>query len=761
MSISSEYPQAFGRYTLLALLGKGGMGELYLGRLDGVAGWEKDVAIKKVLPHLSGDDEFLKRFIDEAKIAVTLSHGNIVSVFDLGQVDGELYIAMEFVDGWDLRQIIKFLRAKGDHVPDRLAAHLCAEICKGLAYAHERNDADGQPLGIVHRDVSPSNILVSKGGEVKITDFGIATAATKLGRTVTGQLKGKFNYMSPEQALGKKIDARSDVFSVGVVLYELLTGERPFEGDSDMDTLARVQKGDRPTIDELRPDLPERWVEVVEKALAHSMDDRFVDAEALHVELVRLNVEDTGPVTSRELGKYLVGTEVPQRMSTSKSGPGLDTLLNQQLEGMLFDPGSSPSGSDVRLRQRKDSDGFETTMDYAPERIDSQPARTPGRVEETITQTPSVTDVSIPRAEQPISDELRAVFSEVVDAANAPADEAARRKVGIPLWLAVGALLLVVAGAAFGIGMLLRPTEIAIEAAPPGAAVYVDDEHVGASPITVEVEPGTHEVVARSDDNIYEFEPVDARRGRTTTATLLAVEEVEEPVVEPEPVVEEPEVRLETVILHVSPTTARISINGRPGFPPGPARIPLDRPVTLSVSADGYLPWEEERTFTEDDLIGAVQLPALVPDPTLGLLVENSNIEPEGEESDGRDEDREDDEPDDDNRDEEPDDRDEDDESDDREAEDDSAPVDDPAQALDENQPMGRVTIRFLEQPMYGRIAIDGTDYGQSNNRFVTFEVPVGSHEIFAEHSGAGVSDVVDIHIANEGDTAEVNIDWR
>ena len=202
-----DNPNQFGRYTLLRPLATGGMGEVFLAKHEGVAGFQKKVVIKKILPHLANDDNFVRRFIDEARLVVSLSHSNIVQVFDMGKEEGAYFIAMEYVDGVDLRILLKKNRALGKELPLPLALYVLAEVSAGLDYAHTREDEHGQNLRIVHRDISPSNVMLSKDGAVKLVDFGVAKSASRLNHSLSGSLRGKVRYMSPEQANGETLEA--------------------------------------------------------------------------------------------------------------------------------------------------------------------------------------------------------------------------------------------------------------------------------------------------------------------------------------------------------------------------------------------------------------------------------------------------------------------------------------------------------------------------------------------------------------------------
>ncbi len=269
---------AFGRYELLELLGQGGMAEVFLARTRGPKGFARNLVIKRILPHLSSDDEFVDMFVAEAKLTGHLSHGNIVPIYEFGEVDGLLFLAMEHVEGTDLRALLKASRLSSEALPAPVSAYVVMEILQALEYAHSRKTLAGEPLRIVHRDVSPSNVLLSRAGEVKLCDFGIAKAATR--NTTSGRLKGKLAYMSPEQASGKVVDARSDLFSVGVILWEMLAGKRLFAGNTHLSLLDLVQHGPIPPLPRLGVLGEERLRAVVERALERDLEKRFPDAAA-------------------------------------------------------------------------------------------------------------------------------------------------------------------------------------------------------------------------------------------------------------------------------------------------------------------------------------------------------------------------------------------------------------------------------------------------------------------------------------------------
>ncbi|MGN6104627.1 MAG: protein kinase domain-containing protein [Kofleriaceae bacterium] len=278
-------PTPFGKYFLLERINVGGMAEVFRAKAFGVEGFERLVAVKRILPNIAEDKEFIRMFIEEAKLSVQLNHANIAQIFDLGVVDGSYYIALEHVHGRDLRGIFDRCRQLGEAMPVAQACFMVMKLCEGLDYAHNKRDQSGRELSLVHRDVSPQNVLVSFEGEVKIIDFGIAKAAGKGSKTQAGILKGKFGYMSPEQVRGLPVDRRSDVFSCGIVLYELLTGERLFVGESDFSTLEKVRNVEILPPSTYNRKIPDELERIVLKALSKDVEDRYQNAIDLHDEL--------------------------------------------------------------------------------------------------------------------------------------------------------------------------------------------------------------------------------------------------------------------------------------------------------------------------------------------------------------------------------------------------------------------------------------------------------------------------------------------
>ncbi|WP_253987232.1 protein kinase domain-containing protein [Pyxidicoccus xibeiensis] len=297
----------FGKYKLLERIATGGMAEIYRARMTAAAGVTKPVVIKKILPRYAGNGAFVSMFVNEARIAAGLSHGNIAQVFDFGEVDGQYFIAMEFVDGHPLSRVLRRAREKGLYtVPQPLAVLIAVEVLEGLAYAHTRLDERGRPLHIVHRDVSPQNVLLGYEGQVKLVDFGIAKARLA-GRDETddGEMRGKFSYFAPEQARGRELDARTDVFAAGVILYEMLCGRLPFEGKLE-DVLRKLAQGDFPRPRDLNPDLPAALERILLTALAVERDQRYTTAEAFAEALTR-HLHTAAPDVSPRARAHFMG----------------------------------------------------------------------------------------------------------------------------------------------------------------------------------------------------------------------------------------------------------------------------------------------------------------------------------------------------------------------------------------------------------------------------------------------------------------------
>ncbi|MBI5508411.1 MAG: serine/threonine protein kinase [Deltaproteobacteria bacterium] len=270
--------ERFGGYSLLEQIGVGGMAEVFLARHSGVEGFEKEIVIKRIRPHLSAIPSFVNMFLGEAKLAAQLNHPNIVQIYDLGKIKDSFFIAMEYVPGRDMSAVIPKSKATAIPFPVEYALKIASNVCEALYFAHTKADALGMPLHIVHRDVSPENIRVAWTGTVKILDFGIAKAATQLHETKAGEIKGKLIYMSPEQVMGKDVDHRSDIFSLGVVLYEWFTGLKLFSGENDLAIMNNIIEGKIYPPSYFRDDIPAEVESILMKALEKEPKRRYANA---------------------------------------------------------------------------------------------------------------------------------------------------------------------------------------------------------------------------------------------------------------------------------------------------------------------------------------------------------------------------------------------------------------------------------------------------------------------------------------------------
>ncbi len=298
-------PTAFGKYYLIDRIAVGGMAEIFRAKTFGHGGFEKQVVIKRILSHLSGNDQFVQMFMDEAKVSALLQHANIVGIYDFGRFRDNYFIAMEQVEGRDVKLILRKLSERRKLLPPEFAVYIAMEAAKGLDHAHKKTTLQGVALNIVHRDVSPSNILVSWSGEVKVADFGIVKAANVADDAHAGVLKGKFEYMSPEQASARELDRRSDVFSLGIILWEMLTGRRLFKTDSDVRTLDRIKAGDVDPPSTQNNAVNARLDAIVMRALARDPDERYQDARELYADLLDFLYPASPDLTQSSLAHFI------------------------------------------------------------------------------------------------------------------------------------------------------------------------------------------------------------------------------------------------------------------------------------------------------------------------------------------------------------------------------------------------------------------------------------------------------------------------
>jgi serine/threonine protein kinase len=320
--------QRFGKYLLLSRIAQGGMAELYRAKLIGDEGFEKLIAIKTILPHLSEEIDLVKSFIDEAKLAAFLQHPNIVQIYDFGSVNSTYYIAMEYLYGKDLKLITERYKEKELPLSIENALYIATQVCAGLDYAHKLKDFRGRPLNIIHRDIGPHNIFISYDGQVKIIDFGIAKAAIQNTKTQDGSIKGKMAYMSPEQALGESIDHRSDIFAMGILLYEMVTHKRMFEGDA-FRVFAKVREADYTPAEIVNEALPRDLCRIIDKALTKDLEQRYQSAEELLTDLENCMHGLSISPSYRDLSQYmkgLFGKEAEAELETIRKISDADSI---------------------------------------------------------------------------------------------------------------------------------------------------------------------------------------------------------------------------------------------------------------------------------------------------------------------------------------------------------------------------------------------------------------------------------------------------
>jgi serine/threonine protein kinase len=333
--VTPAAPLRMGDYTVLRQMATGGMAEIFLARREGMSGFERLVVLKKILPHHARNAEFVRMFLNEARIAATLHHSNIVQVHDIGEQDGQYYFAMEFLHGEDLSRVIRRAVAMNQPIALDSVLTIIAGVCAGLHYAHDRRTADGRPLGIVHRDVSPHNVFVTYDGGVKLLDFGIAKATTSVSKTRTGVLKGKVAYMSPEQAYSDPVDRRSDIFCIGILLWELTTGQRLYRRRSELETLKALTEHDAPPPSSVVPDYPKPLEDIVMKCLSRRREARWKSADELDRAL-----EDFGrgaglpvsPGTAARMMRALFAPEIAAFEVAQQSGANLTELIISRLD---------------------------------------------------------------------------------------------------------------------------------------------------------------------------------------------------------------------------------------------------------------------------------------------------------------------------------------------------------------------------------------------------------------------------------------------
>jgi|WetSurMetagenome_2_1015567.scaffolds.fasta_scaffold161239_1 eukaryotic-like serine/threonine-protein kinase len=354
------------RYRITDKIASGGMAEVFKGVAESLQGFRKNVAIKRILPALTKNTKFITMFLDEARLSLFLQHANIVQVFDIGHADDTYFIVMEFVDGVDLKAILEWRRRIGRRLTIGQTIYTIMEVCKGLAYAHELvHPETGERLNIVHRDVSPANVLISRNGEIKLADFGLAKAANQVELTDPGVVKGKMSYLSPEAARGENVDQRSDIFSVGILLYEMLTSKRLFYGDTDYQTVELVRNAKIPPIAAQNPEVEPEFEEICRKALARRTEDRFQTATDLQDALAHYLFSRGLKMIQRDIAE-MVRTCIEDQATQSSGGKvkrfgTVDTVLHAELNAFTsfeFDNAGQEAPAPVAPASPGQSGGF-------------------------------------------------------------------------------------------------------------------------------------------------------------------------------------------------------------------------------------------------------------------------------------------------------------------------------------------------------------------------------------------------------------------
>jgi len=435
-----EGKRLLGRYELVYEIGVGGMAAVYLSRARGPGGFSKWLALKRIHPHLAKDRRFIDMFLDEARIAAMLQHPNVAQVLDLGEDEGEYFIAMEYLHGEHLGAVsVRAMRELGQ-LPLSIAASIVMDAAEGLHHAHEAKDKNGQALALVHRDVSPQNVFVTYDGQVKLTDFGIAKAANRITHTDTGGTKGKVSYMAPEQALGRPLDRRTDVFALGIVLWEITTGRRLFRAETDAQTLMRITSGRVPTPSSVMADYPPELEQIVMRALEIRAERRYPSAA----------------VMARDLERWLA--------------TGARAVRSSDLSSLMH-----------RL--------FADRIAAKDELLRSDPETIPGV---RLPPNPRGADASSGTGALPIEPSTSSVVVKpIVDAVRKRERSRARIR-----WIAIGAVVVALASA-WGLWAALatpRGATVRIESEPGGAIVRVDDRRAtrGTPVVLEDVTRGTH-----------------------------------------------------------------------------------------------------------------------------------------------------------------------------------------------------------------------------------------------------------------------------
>ena len=468
----SEDGQQLGKYQLQRHIATGGMAEIWLAEQAGPGGFNKELVIKRILSHFADDEQFTRMFLDEARLAAQLSHPKIAQIYELGEIDGEYFIAMEYIQGIDLDVLLKMAMEQGAPMPVGIVAKIMMDVLEALDYAHGFTDRTGQPYNLVHRDVSPHNVLISNDGIVKLCDFGVAKAKANQTRTQPGAVKGKFAYMAPEQIQNAhEVDRRADVFAAGILFYELLTGKKPF-GD-ELAAVNNIIAQRHPDPRSLREDIPPGIVAIVDRALEKRPEDRYPDAHSMMREIQNFVRNGGDFVGDRELSRYV--REMQGLPVTRHSQPAVP------VEGPAIDPLSDTGEQPLERRPTTTQEPNVTAQLYGGDEDAVEPAPAPQKSNAGLYAVFAFIIVSIIVALALIAFFVVGPGEPAVDTVDAPTQPVAAAQKGNP-------------------SLLKRGGGPVIISTTPKSDIYVDGQLVGSTPFDAQLPPGKYQVEFRTRD---------------------------------------------------------------------------------------------------------------------------------------------------------------------------------------------------------------------------------------------------------------------
>ena len=600
--ITNTYPQNFGRYILTSKIAMGGMAEIFRAKSFGAEGFEKVVVIKRILPHFSEDEGFVTMFKDEARVAGHLTHANVVQVFDFDEIDQLFYIAMEYVEGRDLKRVLDVGAKYGKPLSIAQSILVMIETSKGLDYAHKRV-IDGSPLNIIHRDVSPHNVMVSFSGEVKIMDFGIAKAASRSTKTRVGTVKGKCAYMSPEQARGKTLDPRSDLFALGVCLWEMLTGKRLFVGETDFETLNNVLKAEVPPPSELNPEVPKELDAIVLRSLARDCNDRQKDVGQFVNELNRWYFGAVPDPDVVNLGGYMQDLFADEIVQLRADVANESAMMEAARKGGATLAGQRKPGTGSNPAARQFGGDDERTMALPDAAMPADGDRT----------------MALPDAMA----YLRSKSQVAIEAAHLPPPPAAKSNTGLIVGIGVAAAVAICIAAlvvlakkddspAPAVAAAVAPAEkpkLKFFVKAPGAAEIMVDgktECMSKDTCEVAVEAGKHKVIAKNADGQGVDQEVDVAKGGESVE--LKVPELKKKVEQPTAVA----AVAGNAFVKVTPEHAMVTVNGQPvalvGGDGKIANAKTGDTVKIEAKAEGHKTEVVDKMITKDNEVFDIKL---------------------------------------------------------------------------------------------------------------------------------------------------------